>query len=63
MTEGCNDEPNEKMNRGEPHYNNPNVVRKCVCMHESHYETNSHTQTHDCNCYYFVIFIIFLRVS
>ena len=31
MTEGCNDEPNEKMNRGEPRYNDPNVVCMCVC--------------------------------
>ena len=31
MTEGCSDELNEKMNRGEPHYNEPNVVCMCVC--------------------------------
>ena len=75
MTGGCNDEPNEKMNWGEPHYNKQNkgimvcdgvsahvCVRVCVCV--SHYKTLvAHTHTCACNHYYFIIFIIFLTFS
>ena len=59
MTEGCNDEPNEKMNGGEPRYNESNVC-VCVCVCVSHQETILRTHTRACNRYYFVIFIIFL---
>ena len=43
MNEGWNDEPNEKMNRGEPHYNEQNVVCTCACV--SRHKTIPHTHT------------------
>ena len=68
---GCNDKPNEKLNRGEPRYNEQNkgimvceyvcvlplCVHVCVCV-SRHKGIRSHTRA--CNHYYFIIFMIFL---
>ena len=53
VTEGCNDKPNEKMNQGEPHYNEQSegimmcdgvssyvcVLQLCVCVCVSRHKT------------------------